>query len=369
MKLRQHSYLEEEELGIDHSLDEEESSVDYDLDTDDEELSEEEDREENPGRGGAAADRNYRLLFAYFSDLNNETLLNRRGEAVLAAKIKAAEAGAERIFKLLNPGRRGKRGETRSQEILEALYSSYKSMSRHVQDKFIKSNLRLVIELANRFTGRGLPLTDLIQEGNIGLMKAVKKFDHTKGFKFSTYASWWINQSLSRAVMEQTHIIPIPVYLQELSAKVYKAKTRLERGGVERPHPEQIAEATGLPTDAVSAILKGSDLVIPLEFAPGDEDSKTYLDITPDPDAKMPEYFITTRSITDEVRNSLGLLSERERDIIKMRFGIGYNEDHKLDQIAGKYGLSRERVRQIEKEALTKLADSEHGRVLKGFLN
>ena len=119
----------------------------------------------------------------------------------------------------------------------------------------------------------------------------------------------------------------------------------------------------------MSAILRGSDLVIPLEFAPGDEDSKTYLDITPDPDAKMPEYFITTRSITEEVRSSLGLLSERERDIIKMRFGIGYNEDHKLDQIAGKYGLSRERVRQIEKEALTKLAGSEHGRVLKGLLN
>ncbi|MCC6712212.1 MAG: sigma-70 family RNA polymerase sigma factor [Candidatus Dadabacteria bacterium] len=369
MKLRQYSYLEEEERGLSHSFDEEESSVDFDPASDDEELSEEEERDEDSGGGGAAADRNYRLLFAYFSDLNKETLLTRRDEAVLAAKIKAAEGGAEKMYRLLSPGWRGKRGETRSQETLEALYSSYKSMSRHVQDKFIKSNLRLVIELANRFTGRGLPLTDLIQEGNIGLMKAVKKFDHTKGFKFSTYASWWINQSLSRAVMEQTHIIPIPVYLQELSAKVFKAKTRLERGGVERPHPEQIAEATGLPTDAVSAILRGNDLVIPLEFAPGDEESKTYLDITPDPNARMPEYFITTRSITEEVRSSLGLLSERERDIIKMRFGIGYNEDHKLDQIAGKYGLSRERVRQIEKEALTKLADSEQGRVLKGLLN
>lgn len=369
MKLRQHSFLDEGERGIDHSLGEEELSVDFEADAEDEELSGEEGEDEGSGRGGEAADRNYRLLFAYFTDLNKETLLTRRGEAVLAAKIKAADAGAEKMYRLLNPGRRGKRGETRSRETLEALHTSYKSMSQRVQDKFIKSNLRLVIELANRFTGRGLPLTDLIQEGNIGLMKAVKKFDHTKGFKFSTYASWWINQSLSRAVMEQTHIIPIPVYLQELSAKVYKAKTRLERGGVERPHPEQIAEATGLPTDAVSAILRGNDLVIPLEFAPGDDDSKTYLDVTPDPEAKMPEYFMTSRSITEEVRSSLGLLSERERDIIKMRFGIDYDEDHKLDQIAGKYGLSRERVRQIEKEALTKLAGSEHGRVLKGLLN
>jgi RNA polymerase sigma factor (sigma-70 family) len=124
-----------------------------------------------------------------------------------------------------------------------------------------------------------------------------------------------------------------------------------------------------IPLDAVNTILKGNDLVVPLELLPGNEDSKSHLDITPDPGAKRPEFYLTMRSINEEVRNSLHLLSERERDVLKMRFGIDYDNDHKLEQIADKYGLSRERIRQIEKDALIKLAGSERSSVLKEFLN
>lgn len=315
-------------------------------------------------------DQSYRLLYAYFKDLNDETLLSRRDEAVLAAKIKLCESRAKKIAGFLNKNGITKNGNPSWDEtVLDALGRSYTARSKHFQDKFIKSNLRLVIELANKYTGRGLPLTDLIQEGNIGLMKAVTKFDHTKGFKFSTYASWWIYQSLSRAVMEQTHVILIPVYLQELSAKVFRAKAKLEHNTDKNAVPEQIAKEVNMPLDAVTTILKGNDLVVPLELLPGNEDSKSYLDITPDPDSKRPEFYLTMRSIYDEVRDSLSLLSERERDVLKMRFGIDYENDHKLEQIADKYGLSRERIRQIEKDALTKLAGSERSHVLREFLN
>ncbi len=371
MKLKQLEYIDEES-------DLESPDLDTEGVSDEEDFSgyeEEEPEEEKPrGKffksGRDITDPNYRLLYAYFQELNDETLLTKRDEAVLAAKIRFCEGRSKKITgRLNNKPKRGNGVGPRDESILGALGRSYTSRSKQFQDKFIKSNLRLVIELANKYTGRGLPLTDLIQEGNIGLMKAVTKFDHTKGFKFSTYASWWIHQSLSRAVMEQTHIILIPVYLQELAAKVFRAKAKLEHNTDKNAMPEQIAKETNIPLDAVITILKGNDLVVPLELLPGNEDSKSYLDITSDPNAKRPEYYLTLRSINDEVRDSLELLSEREKDVLMMRFGIDYENDHKLEQIADKYGLSRERIRQIEKDALTKLAGSERSGVLREFLN
>ncbi len=371
MKLRQLAYTDEEsDLGNPgfNSSYEEEEDFDTVLEADEAETDKSETR--NKKKNKETQDQHYRLLFNYFKDLNGETLLNRRDEAVLAAKIKICEIKAKRMAALLDSESKAKKSTpVRSKEVLDALNRSFVSKSRLYREKFIKSNLRLVIELANKYTGRGLPLTDLIQEGNIGLMKAVTKFDHTKGFKFSTYASWWIHQSLSRAVMEQTHVIHIPVYIQELASKVFRAKAKLERSTEKRVYPEQIAEETNIPIDAVNAVLKGSDMVVPLEIPSASEDSKTYLDITSDPNAKRAEYYLATRSVTEGVRDSLDLLSERERDILMMRFGIDYDDDHKLEQIANKYGLSRERVRQIEKEALGKLAESEHGQVLMEFLN
>jgi RNA polymerase sigma factor (sigma-70 family) len=371
MKLKQLAYTEEDITLSGLEL-EEDDSAEEDF---------EEYGEDEPEDGGVQrsrlhknrrdiTDQNYRLLYAYFKELNGETLLSKRDEAVLAAKIKVCESRVKKISGLLNK-KIGARREIRPVEetALGAISRCYTAKSRLFQEKFIKSNLRLVIELANKYKGRGLPLTDLIQEGNMGLMKAVTKFDHTKGFKFSTYASWWIHQSLSRAVMEQTHVIAIPVYLQELSAKVFRAKVKLENNTETSAMPDQIAKEANTPLDAVTTILRGNDLVVPLDLQPGNKDSKSYLDTTPDPTAKRPEFYLTMRSIIDEVKDSLNELSERERDILKMRFGIDYDDDHKLEQIADKYGLSRERIRQIEKDALTKIASSVRSDVLRVFLN
>lgn len=316
----------------------------------------------------ATPDPNYRLLSAYFKDLSSEGLLKKRDEAVLASKIKLCNENAERIAKALESGP-GSVMPEKEQAALRALKSLYESKSIEARDKFIKSNLRLVIELSNRYLGKGLPLGDLIQEGNMGLMKAVVKFDHSKGFKFSTYAAWWIHQALSRATMEQTHVIAIPVYLQEMTSKVYKAKNKIEHNSDAQALPEQIAKEAKVSIDSVKTILNGRDLVVPIELGSDDGESKTYLDIAPDPSGKRPEFYLSLRAIKKEIRGSLGILTERERDVLKMRFGIDYEDDHKLDQIATKYGLSRERIRQIESEALRKLADSERGYILKGLLN
>ena len=313
-------------------------------------------------------DPNYRLLSVYFKDLSSEGLLKKRDEAVLASKIKLCNEKAGRIEEILE-SKSGSRMSEQKKSALRALKGIYESKSIEARDRFIKSNLRLVIELSNRYLGKGLPLGDLIQEGNMGLMKAVVKFDHTKGFKFSTYAAWWIHQALSRATMEQTRVIAIPVYLQEMTSKVYKAKNKIEHNSDRKAMPEQIAKEAKVSVDSVKTILNGRDLVVPIELSSEDGESKTYLDIAPDPEGKRSEFYLSLKAIKKEIRGSLGILSERERDVLKMRYGIDYKDDHKLDQIAKKYGLSRERIRQIESEALRKLADSDRGYVLRGLLN
>ena len=313
--------------------------------------------------------KNFRLLFAYYKDLSGEKLLRRRDEVVLSAQIKICKERANYIEDKLNTTfGKNKYNEKRKRAHWEALLRLFNDRALKLKQKFVKSNLRFVIELATRYQTRGLPLADLIQEGNIGLMKAVEKFDHTKGFKFSTYSAWWIHQALSRAVMEQSKVISIPVYLQEQASKVYKAKAKLEHNTDKVAQPEEIAQTASISIDVVRTILKGRDLTVPLEISSVDEDTKTYLDIVPDPSTIRAEYYIGAHSMTSKVRSSLSLLSERERDILQMRFGIDYEDGYKLDQIAVKYGLSRERIRQIETIALKKLADSEESKILKEFL-
>jgi len=249
------------------------------------------------------------------------------------------------------------------------LRKSYCANVTRLKNKFIKSNLRFVIDLAKKYSNRGLPLTDLIQEGNIGLMRAVEKFDHTRGFKFSTYASWWIHQSLSRANMEQTQIIQTPVYAQELSSKIRKIKAALEKKLGRSAYTEEIAQEAGISVDVIQTILKGNEIVLSLEQQSYSEDSRTIHDILSDPNAQCAETTLTSQSIKREVRRSLSLLDKREKEIVKMRYGIDHPDGQTLDEIATVYGLSRERIRQIEKQALNKIADCERGEVLKEFLN
>lgn len=316
-----------------------------------------------------SVNKNFRLIFAYYKDLNEEELLSRRDEIVLSAQMKICKEKANLILNGLQSKQNSNGSNSNNYLLLSrAKIKVLQNRALKIKEKFIKSNLRFVIDLANRYQTRGLPLSDLIQEGNIGLMKAVEKFDHTKGFKFSTYSAWWIHQSLSRAIMEQTKTISIPVYLQEQSSVVYKAKAKIEHNREKPAEIEEIAKEVGISKEVVKTILRGKDMTVPLEISAIDQDSKTFLDIVPDPKSKKADYYLAQNSMMKRVKKSLRQLNDRERDVLKMRFGIDYKEEHKLEQIAGKYGLSRERIRQIETIALKKIADSKEGLVLKEFL-
>lgn len=310
----------------------------------------------------------YRGLFAYYKDLNSEGLLSRRDEVVLSAQKKICKEKVDLISQRISANTKSRYLSEKAITRLAAVQKIYEKRAFKIREKFINSNLRFVIDLANRYQSRGLPLSDLIQEGNIGLIKAVEKFDHMKGFKFSTYSAWWIHQALSRAIMEKTKVISIPVYLQEKSSIVYKAKTKIEHNRDRKADINELAEQSGLSKDMVNAILHSRDLTVPLELSGEDSDTKTYLDIVPDAKSIKADNYIAERTMVKRVKRSLNILNDRERDILKMRYGIGYRDEHKLDQIGLKYGLSRERIRQIETIALKKIANSNDGEMLREFL-
>ncbi|HEX3036916.1 MAG TPA: sigma-70 family RNA polymerase sigma factor [Thermodesulfobacteriota bacterium] len=329
-------------------------------------------------------DEQYRLLSPFFKDMAREPLLTPMEEIEISAKFKRCEARAREIKILLDKlskeridkderdkDQNGKEiGLLRQIERLNALLKAYKARAKESKDRFIKANLRLVVSIANRYTARGLPLPDLIQEGCTGLMRAVEKFDHTKGYRFSTYACWWINQAISRATMEKTKIIYIPMYLLEQAAKVHRTSSILHKERGTEPRAAEIAKETGIPVEYVRRIL---DAAKTNEFAYLDSpiqggDGTTFLDLVPDKGLSEPESIIEGIALKQKIIDALSVLTPREGEIIRMRFGIGYRCTHTLEEVGKKFDLTRERIRQIEEAALKKLAKSKAASELRDFL-
>ncbi len=326
-------------------------------------------------------DEPFRLLYPYFKDMVNEQLLTAKQEIELSAMMKKCEARAGEIKVILDKllkekdakssrnGHRNGRGKELSKQIkiLNAFLKVYSERAKRLKGNFVKANLRLVVSMAKRYLGRGLPLLDLIQEGNLGLMRAVERFDHTKGYKFSTYASWWINQGMSRAVHEQTKTVRVPLYLLEQTSKVYRVIPILQKEMGRRPTPEEISQRSGVSVKHVKWIIKASNYAISLDSSILDGKKTTFLDFIVDEAIPAPDSLTDKQALKGEIRKALKLLTPREDEIIRMRFGIDQETAYTLDDVGMMFDLTRERIRQIEKAALEKIAKSNMSEILERF--
>ena len=314
--------------------------------------------DEPTAHGDRGETGNFDPVRMYLKDIGKVPLLTAEQEVKLARRIEAGVLADERLqaSPTMNEERRASEqanvedGELAKQQLTEA-------------------NLRLVVSIAKRYVGRGMALLDLVQEGNLGLMRAVEKFDYTKGFKFSTYATWWIRQAITRAIADQARTIRIPVHMVETMNKVLRVQRQMLQELGREPTVEEVAHKVDLTSDKVREIQRISQEPLSLETPVGEEDDSSLGDFVPDPTAPEPTEEAEQQGLKEEITRALEELNDREREIMRLRFGLDDGQPHTLEEVGRRFKVTRERIRQIESKTLAKLRHPTRSQRLRAYLD
>ena len=297
----------------------------------------------------------------YLKEIGKVDLLSASEEIDLAMKIEAGIEATKRLDDAESSGEDVPRAELRRLTRVE-------QVGLEAKQRLISANLRLVVSIAKRYVGRGMLFLDLIQEGNLGLIRAVEKFDYTKGFKFSTYATWWIRQAITRAIADQARTIRIPVHMVETINKLVRVQRKLLQDLGREPTPEEIAEEMDMTPDRVREIQKISQEPVSLETPIGEEEDSQLGDFIEDSQAVVPPDAASFSMLQEQINSVLDTLAERERKVIELRFGLVDGHPRTLEEVGKEFGVTRERIRQIESKTLAKLRHPSRSSKLKDFL-
>ncbi len=303
----------------------------------------------------------------YLKEIGKVDLLSPEEELKLAEQMTAGAEAIEAIHKLESDREQGIENPMTEEE--EKAYRKAIKTGDRAKKRLAEANLRLVVSIAKRYVGRGMLFLDLIQEGNLGLIKAVEKFDSSKGFKFSTYATWWIRQAITRAIADQARTIRIPVHMVETINKVIRVSRQLLQELGHDPSPEEIAAEMDMPVDRVRDILKIAQEPVSLETPIGEEEDSHLGDFIPDDDAPEPAEAASFMLLKEQLVEVLKTLTPREEKVLRLRFGIEDGHTRTLEEVGKEFNVTRERIRQIEAKALRKLRHPSRSKKLKDFLN